>query len=282
MAAGAWLQAALANAHPPEAILKIPLMCFADATVQVGRQQRPSVAGIALTLLFALPAAAQEAVRAADSPPTRMEQAQREADRVFQVIRKSAPAPQKRPPTRPAPPQAARAPSASASRAVAKTAVPLPPQREAEQAPVAARDPKPLEAPVQMVAVPLAPTPSAARLPIEPRVDQAAAARKAEAAESAYLSRVLAYLESIKRYPSSREAREKRPSGTVRIWISVQRSGQLDEAGVEASSGSSILDHEALKSVRSGRYPPFPNDVFAGQPSRRFVVGMAYLLSTGQ
>jgi protein TonB len=234
-------------------------MCFAAATA-------PGLTGFALTMLLMAPAWGQEAERPADKAPTPMERAQREADRVFQVIRKSAPAPQNRPAVRPAPPQAARAPLAPASQALAKATSLSPLPHEVEQV----RNPVVLEAPAQTIAPPAA----------SPLI--VASPPGADAAEAAYVSQVLAYLESIKRYPSTREAREKRPSGTVRIWISVQRSGQLGEAGVEASSGSMILDNEALRSVRSGRYPPFPNNVFAGQPSRRFVVGMAYALSGGQ
>jgi len=252
-------------------------MCFAAATAPTGGWRAPGLTGFALAMLLTPLAWGQEAERPADKAPTPMERAQREADRVFQVIRKSAPAPQNRPPVRPAPPQAARAPLAPASQALAKATSLSPLPHEVEQV----RNPVVLEAPAQTIAPPAASPLIVASPPVAPRTDPSSPPG-ADAAEAAYVSQVLAYLESIKRYPSTREAREKRPSGTVRIWISVQRSGQLGEAGVEASSGSMILDNEALRSVRSGRYPPFPNNVFAGQPSRRFVVGMAYALSGGQ
>lgn len=243
--------------------------------------------GLAQTVL------AQEPSRDSGKPLTPMERAKRDAERVFSVIRMNASAPAPAPPARPAakpgPRPVARAASAAASSARTE-AVTV--QRDAVRPP-AERDVKPLDVPAPIAPAapaPLAtaaataahtPTPSAAKPSPESR-NEAAAARTVVVAESSYLSQLHAYLESIKRYPSSREAREKRPAGTVRVWMTVQRSGQLAEAGVEASSGSMILDQEAMRSVRSGRYPPFPSEAFAGQATRRFVIGMAYALSGGQ
>jgi protein TonB len=102
----------------------------------------------------------------------------------------------------------------------------------------------------------------------------AAAARNPDAA---YIGELRAYLNSIKRYPTSREARQLRPEGTVRLWIELDRAGQLLGAGVESSAGSLLLDNEALRTVRNGRFPPFAADAFAGQASHRFVVPIEYL-----
>ncbi|MDQ6685634.1 MAG: energy transducer TonB, partial [Pseudomonadota bacterium] len=88
------------------------------------------------------------------------------------------------------------------------------------------------------------------------------------------------YLNGIKRYPSSREARQLRPTGTVRVWIEIDRSGKMLDAGVDTSSNSPILDQEALKTARSGRYPPFPEGAFAGLTFRRFVVAIEYILES--
>lgn len=86
------------------------------------------------------------------------------------------------------------------------------------------------------------------------------------------------YLNGIKRYPTSREARSLRPKGTVKVWIELDRAGQLLNAGIDAGSGSIILDNEALRTVRNGRYPAFPDEVFDGQPSHRFIVPIEYLV----
>jgi protein TonB len=88
-----------------------------------------------------------------------------------------------------------------------------------------------------------------------------------------------AYLQGIKRYPSSREARQMRPTGTVRVWLELGRSGNLLDAGIESGSGSMILDQEALRTVRSGQYPPMPQDAYAGKSSHRFVVPLEYVLA---
>ena len=89
------------------------------------------------------------------------------------------------------------------------------------------------------------------------------------------------YVNSIKRYPTSREARQLRPQGTVRVWIEIDRAGQLLGAGVEGSSGSLLLDNEALRTLRNGRFPPFPPEAFSGQNVHRFVMSVEYQVEGG-
>jgi protein TonB len=112
--------------------------------------------------------------------------------------------------------------------------------------------------------------------PVPPPRPAATANNAARSPEEVYLGELRAYLNSIKKYPSSREARQLRPQGTVKIWIELDRAGQLLGAGVEASAGTLLLDNEALRTVRNGRFPAFPAEAFAGQPSRRFVVPIEY------
>ena len=78
------------------------------------------------------------------------------------------------------------------------------------------------------------------------------------------------------RAPNSREARQLRPQGTVKVWIEIDRAGQLLSSGVDTSAGSLLLDNEALRTVRNGRFPPFPAEAFAGQSFHRFVVPIEY------
>jgi protein TonB len=99
--------------------------------------------------------------------------------------------------------------------------------------------------------------------------------------EDAYLGQLRAYVNSIKRYPTSREARQLRPQGTVRVWIEIDRAGQLLGTGVEGSSGSLLLDNEALRTLRNGRFPAFPAEAFGGQNSHRFVMSVEYLVEGG-
>ena len=95
-----------------------------------------------------------------------------------------------------------------------------------------------------------------------------------------YEAQILRYLESIKRYPSSREARQTRPSGTVTVWFDLSRAGRVLAAGIEKSSNSSLLDSEALKTVRTGNFPVYPEGVFASADMRRFSAHLSYELKT--
>jgi protein TonB len=77
-------------------------------------------------------------------------------------------------------------------------------------------------------------------------------------------------------YPASREARELRPAGTVKLWFDVDRSGRLLASGVESRSGTDLLDFAALRSLRTVQLPAFPGDAFAGEARHRFVMSVEY------
>lgn len=93
-----------------------------------------------------------------------------------------------------------------------------------------------------------------------------------------YEAQLRAYLEKIKRYPTSREARLTRPQGAVRIWLELSRSGQLLGIGVLSSSGSNLLDGEALKTLRNGTFPAIPDEAFVGEISHKFSATLSYTL----
>jgi protein TonB len=122
--------------------------------------------------------------------------------------------------------------------------------------------------------MPAAPDPAPAAAPA-PRVAPPEP-RQAQAGSAQYEGQILAYLEKIKRYPSSREARLTQPRGTVRLWLELTRTGELIGAGLIVSSGSNLLDSEALRTVRAGRFPAFPQHAFEGEASHRFSVGLKY------
>ncbi len=109
-----------------------------------------------------------------------------------------------------------------------------------------------------------------ASLPSKPLV-----AEPAQTMNSTYEGKLLAYLERIKRYPTSREARLTQPQGTVRLWLEISHQGELLGSGVVNSSGSNLLDSEALRTVRAGQYPSF-GEAFSGQDRHRFVVALKY------
>jgi protein TonB len=167
--------------------------------------------------------------------------------------------------------------------------LPPPPQSPpplAQQLPVPTLAPPPsLSAPPPVVVVPAppppAPPPPAAAEPPRfavPAPAVTAAAVPARNPDQVYLGELRGYLNGIKRYPTSREARQLRPQGTAKVWIEIDRAGQLLGAGIELSSGSLLLDNEALRTVRNGRYPAFPADAYGGQSSHRFVMSLEYLL----
>jgi protein TonB len=127
-----------------------------------------------------------------------------------------------------------------------------------------------------------APAPvEAIRAPAPAPAPPAAPSTRAASPEEIYVSGLRSYLNSIKRYPTSREARQLRPQGIVKLKLSIDRAGQLLEATVEASSGSLLLDNEALRTVRNGRFPAIPAEAFAGQATRTFIVPMEYLHEGG-
>lgn len=100
-------------------------------------------------------------------------------------------------------------------------------------------------------------------------------------ANANYVGQLRAYLNSIKRYPNSREARQLRPTGVVKAWLELDRAGQVLDAGIEASAGTALLDNEALRTLRTGRYPAFPAEAFAGEARHRFLVPLEYLVDGG-
>lgn len=128
-------------------------------------------------------------------------------------------------------------------------------------------------------AAPAFPTPAAASAPSTPFAPPQPAAPAPVNVEATYVAKLRAYLESIKRYPTTREARSMRPQGSVRVWIELEREGTLHAAGIDASSGSMILDAAALATVRQGNYPPFPVQSWSGQATHRFEVTLEYSLA---
>jgi protein TonB len=95
-----------------------------------------------------------------------------------------------------------------------------------------------------------------------------------------YESILKAYLEKIKRYPSSREARLARPEGIVKVWLELSRTGELIAVGILESSGFNLLDSETLKTIKSGSFPAFPDGAFLGETTHKFIANMNYTLSS--
>jgi len=129
------------------------------------------------------------------------------------------------------------------------------------------------------------PAPAAPVTPAAP-VAESAPPRQAEAppappapkanVEAEFVARIRAYLNSVKRYPTGREASLARPEGSVRIWFVLRRDGSLVEMGIEESSNSGLLDEAARKSVSRGSFPAFPEQFKPGEQQHKFVVDLQF------
>lgn len=76
--------------------------------------------------------------------------------------------------------------------------------------------------------------------------------------------------------PDSIEYRLLRPKGETRVSFILDREGSVLEARVIHTSGSDILDHQAVRIVKAGRYPPFPQTAFRGELRHSFLVTLEF------
>ena len=164
----------------------------------------------------------------------------------------------------PGPPQPDAEPEPEPKKPIEK--IELPPDPQAEPV-VAMPPPKPVEQPKEKKPkqkhASLASMPSRA----DQQANQAAApmpgvsSRNSDAAPN-WKTQLVAALERQKRYPS--EARGDQ--GTAQLAFIVDRQGGVHNARVTRSSGSSVLDHEALALVqRAQPLPPPPPEVPGAQ-----------------
>lgn len=122
---------------------------------------------------------------------------------------------------------------------------------------------------------PVPPMPDATPSPLPPGPPATPPGRPPRDLEEAYAAAVYQHLESIKKYPTDKEARVQQPQGVVRVRFVVSRDGTLISVEIEQSAGS-ILDHAALATVRRGRFPPFPTEAWPGEATHTFVVPLEF------
>jgi protein TonB len=94
--------------------------------------------------------------------------------------------------------------------------------------------------------------------------------------ENNYIASIRATLNSNKRYPTGREASLQRPSGKVKLWFVLNRNGLLQEAGIDESSNSIILDNAALATVRRTSYLAWPEGSWPTQSQHKFTVTLDF------
>lgn len=76
--------------------------------------------------------------------------------------------------------------------------------------------------------------------------------------------------------PDTAQYRLHHPFGETRVRFVVLRSGAPEGAAIERSSGSALLDEQAIRIVASGHYPPMPAEAFIGESRHVFVVTIEF------
>lgn len=132
--------------------------------------------------------------------------------------------------------------------------------------------PAPVEAPpIENDPVPVDSAPVAAYAPTPAPADQAHPDLEAQ-----YAAELRADIDRRNHPPDSAQYRLHHPSGEVRVRFVLSRRGEPESVTVLRSSGSSILDEQALKVVASGHYPPMPAQAFVGEVKHLFVVTLEF------
>lgn len=176
---------------------------------------------------------------------------------------------------------------------------PAPVPQEAKPQPVAKPTQPPRPSPPQTVtATPVSNTPSpevaaptppkaiaapiAAPAPPQETPPPAPAAKPNNASiEASYISKLRAHLNSIKRYPTGREASQQRPQGKVKVWFVLNRDGTLVEQGIDESSNSMLLDEAARKTINRATFTAFPESSWAGEATHRFSAELEFIPGAG-
>jgi periplasmic protein TonB len=94
--------------------------------------------------------------------------------------------------------------------------------------------------------------------------------------ESLYTAQLLADIKRRNHPPDSAQYRLQHPHGEVQVRFVLSRSGEPRTVSVAHSSGSTILDQEAVRVVASGHYPPIPEKAFVGETHHTFLVTIEY------
>ena len=150
---------------------------------------------------------------------------------------------------------------------VPMTPAPIEPVREVT---AAAESPRPIPAPTPAPSLPTAtPVQEAPKIAAQPPISISL--------ENNYIVSVRATLNANKRYPTGREASLQRPSGKVKLWFVLARNGTLQDAGIDESSNSIILDNAALATLRRTTYAPWPEGSWASQSQHKFTVTLDFV-----
>ena len=150
---------------------------------------------------------------------------------------------------------------------VPMTPAPIEPAREVT---AAAESPRPIPTPTPAPSLPTA-------TPVQEAPKMAAQPPISVSLENNYIVSVRATLNANKRYPTGREASLQRPSGKVKLWFVLARNGALQDAGIDESSNSIILDNAALSTLRRTTYATWPEGTWASQSQHKFTVTLDFV-----
>jgi len=152
---------------------------------------------------------------------------------------------------------------------VPMTPAPIEPVREVTAAAESPR-PTPTPTPTPAPSFPTAtPVQEAPKMAVQPPISVSL--------ENNYIVSVRATLNANKRYPTGREASLQRPSGKVKLWFVLARNGALQDAGIDESSNSIILDNAALSTLRRTTYAPWPEGSWTSQSQHKFTVTLDFV-----
>ncbi len=110
----------------------------------------------------------------------------------------------------------------------------------------------------------------------EPEAPAAAPQASAGTIEAQYAATLRTNIDARTVVPDSVEYRLRRPKGETRVDFTLDRGGAVLEARVARTSGSDILDRQAVSIVKAGRYPPFPEAAFRGESHHTFLVTLEF------
>jgi protein TonB len=96
--------------------------------------------------------------------------------------------------------------------------------------------------------------------------------------EAQYAATLRTNIDSRTVVPDSIEYRLRRPKGETRVSFTLDREGSVLDTRVAHSSGWDILDRQAVRIVKAGRYPPFPQTAFRGESRHSFLVTLEFRL----
>ncbi len=126
-----------------------------------------------------------------------------------------------------------------------------------------------------------APPPPVDRPPTEAPARRAQQAPENHSAEAAYIGRLHSLVSRNTVPPGGAAYRLSHPSGEADIGFLLSRTGAVSGVHVIRSSGSAMLDQQAVAIVSGGHYPPIPDDVYPNAATHAFSVPVAFAPAGG-